>query len=455
MRVLLEKGETLFEALKKQNIRLNFSCGGRGICGGCMVEVEKFGKIKSCQFRIPGTYEVAIPKSIEFQTVGLIGDETPLENFSEEAGWDSSPVIAVDLGTTTVALAGFCEGRQSTASFTNPQRQYGADVMSRILQANAGKQAKLTEAIRIELCREIQKMADNLNNSCKRISVVIAGNTTMLHLLFGMDCKGLGKAPFLPSTLEKVEEVWKLKHRDGDTIFCNVTALPGISAFVGADIVSGIYALSIHRRTDNVLFVDLGTNGEMVLAHDGILYTASTAAGPAFEGNELAAELFGAGIIKCLHQMIQKGVIDQTGMLSEEYFEKGFPISTGDGKTLFFTQDIIRTIQMAKAAIRAGIEVLLKAARLDAGQVDEVILAGGMGFFTDPADAVGIGLLPADFLHKTKAAGNTSLLGAIRYSKGNRKQADAEIETIRMCAKEIILADASDFSGYYIHEMNF
>lgn len=455
MRVLLEKGETLFEALRKQNIKLNFSCGGKGICGGCMVEVEKFGKVKSCQFRIPGAYEVVIPKSIEFQAVGLIGDETSLENFSEEAGWDSSPVIAVDLGTTTVALTGFCEGRQITASFTNPQRQYGADVMSRILQANDGKQAELTEAIRLELCRKMQEMAEDLNKSCKKVSVVIAGNTTMLHLLFGMDCKGLGKAPFLPSTLEKVEEVWNLKNRDGDTISCKVTALPGISAFVGADIVSGIYALSIHERTANVLFVDLGTNGEMVLAHDGILYTASAAAGPAFEGNELAAELFGAGIIKCLHEMIQKRVIDRTGMLSEEYFEKGFPISTGDGKTLFFTQDIIREIQMAKAAIRAGIEVLLKAAGLDAGQVDEVILAGGMGFFTDPADAVGIGLLPADFLHKTKATGNTSLLGAIRYGRENQERADTQIETIRMRAKEIILAEDPDFPECYIQEMNF
>ncbi len=455
MKVLLKKGESLSEALRKQNIRLNLPCGGKGICGGCMVEVEQFGKVRSCQFRIPGTYEVTVPKSIEFQAVGLTEDEISSDSFLAEEGWDSRPVIAVDLGTTTVAMTGFYEGRQLASGFTNPQRRYGADVMSRLCQANDGKQEELTEAIRSELCSSIRKMTDDLCKSCREVSVVIAGNTTMLHFLFGLDCKGLGRAPFLPSTLEKVEEVWKLTNEDGGTISCNVTALPGISAFVGADIVSGIYALSIHRRTANVLFVDLGTNGEMVLAHGGILYTASAAAGPAFEGNELAAELFGAGILKCLHKMLQEGAVDSTGMLSEAYFKKGFPVSAEDKGTLYFTQDIIREIQMAKAAIRAGIEVLLKEAKIDARQVDEVLLAGGMGFFINPADAVGIGMLPEDFLHKTKAVGNTSLLGAIRYGKENRRHADMEIESVRKRAKEIVLADDPDFSGRYIDAMNF
>lgn len=455
MKVLLKKGETLFDALEKQNIRLNFSCGGKGICGGCRVEVEKFGKVKACQFKIPGEYEVSVPKSLEFQAVGLMEDGASLTSFLEKAGWDDCPVIAVDLGTTTIAMAGFYRGRQITSSFTNPQRQYGADVMSRILQANSGMLEELSQAIRLELGSKLQNMAEELEKACQKVKVVVAGNTTMLHLLFGMDCRGLGEAPFFPETLEKVEETWRFKDGNGNSCFYSVIALPGISAFVGADIVSGIYGLSLHKRTDRVLFIDLGTNGEMVLAHDGVLYTASTAAGPAFEGNELAAELYGAGIIKSLHRMLKNGIVDRTGRLIEEYFETGFPISSKDGRTLYFTQDIIREIQMAKAAIRAGIEVLLKVAKLKADQIDEVILAGGMGYFVNPEDAVGIGLLPTGFLQKAKTAGNTSLLGAIRYAKEDAKGADTEIGVIRMQAKNIILADEPDFSEYYIEDMNF
>lgn len=455
MKVLVKKGETLFEALRKQNIRLNASCGGKGICGGCRVEVEKFGKVKACQFKIPGSHEVSVPKSLEFQAVGIMEGQTSFPDWKEEAGWDNSPVIAVDLGTTTVAMMGFYRGRQTLSSFTNPQRQYGADVMSRILQANSGKLKELSEIIRLELEEKCKELAEELEPSCRKVRVVIAGNTTMLHLLFGMDCRGLGEAPFSPVTLEKEEETWSFKDRNGNSYDYSIIALPGISAFVGADIVSGIYGLSLHKRTDRTLFIDLGTNGELVLADHGALYTASTAAGPAFEGNELAAELFGAGIIKVLHRMKESKSIDPTGMLAEEYFETGFPVPLEDGRSLRFTQEIIREIQMAKAAIRAGIEVLLKEAKLKADQVDEVILAGGMGYFVDPADAVGIGLLPEKFLQKTKAAGNTSLLGAVRYAKEEKRSADAEMKELSKGAKDIILADNPDFSQYYIEYMNF
>ena len=318
-----------------------------------------------------------------------------------------------------------------------------------------GEVKELSEVIRLELEEKCKELAEELEPSCRKVRVVIAGNTTMLHLLFGMDCRGLGEAPFSPVTLEKEEETWSFKDRNGNSYDYSIIALPGISAFVGADIVSGIYGLSLHKRTDRTLFIDLGTNGELVLADHGVLYTASTAAGPAFEGNELAAELFGAGIIKVLHRMKESKSIDPTGMLAEEYFEKGFPVPLEDGRSLRFTQEIIREIQMAKAAIRAGIEVLLKEAKLKADQVDEVILAGGMGYFVDPADAVGIGLLPEKVLQKTKAAGNTSLLGAVRYAKEEKRSADAEMKELSKGAKNIILADNPDFSRYYIEYMNF
>ena len=166
MKVLLKKGETLFDALEKQNIRLIFSCGGKGICGGCRVEVEKFGKVKACQFL-------------------------------EKEGWDDCPVIAVDLGTTTVAMAGFYRGRQITSSFTNPQRQYGADVMSRILQANSGMLEELSKAIRLELGSKLQDMAEELEKACQKVKVVVAGNTTRTGMEIPVFIRSLRYPEFL------------------------------------------------------------------------------------------------------------------------------------------------------------------------------------------------------------------------------------------------------------------
>ena len=121
--------------------------------------------MKACQFKIPGSHEVSVPKSLEFQAVGIMEGQTSFPDWKEEAGWDNSPVIAVDLGTTTVAMMGFYRGRQTLSSFTNPQRQYGADVMSRILQANSGKLKELSEIIRLEREEKCKELAEEVEPS--------------------------------------------------------------------------------------------------------------------------------------------------------------------------------------------------------------------------------------------------------------------------------------------------
>lgn len=457
------KGECLWQALEKKNIVIDRPCNGNGTCGRCAVQVERFGKVKSCQFRLPGTYEVMVPEQMQFTTVGCLKDsgEERGENrwkpvFAEKAEWDAVPAAAVDIGTTTVAILVSYRGKQTVRNFTNPQRALGADVMSRIRAAAEGEADRLQQMLKERLEEELSSAVHELNADADTCSVIIGANTTMTHILCGWSCEGLGKAPFTPVSLELQEELWRISGGQE----ARVTILPGISAFIGADIVSGIFATGMLEEQEPVLLLDLGTNGEMALISRGSLLTASASAGPAFEGSDLAVQIHGAGIMHCLHDLRRKDIIDESGLLAEPYFEDGYPVSmipgmesVPDGARI--TQEDIREIQMAKAAIRAGIEILLEESGICAKEVSKVYLAGGMGYYLDAKDAVAIGLLPEEFMEKTIATGNTSLLGAVRYLKEETASAKEELASIRSRAKEIVLADHGTFEERYIGSMDF
>jgi uncharacterized 2Fe-2S/4Fe-4S cluster protein (DUF4445 family) len=293
------------------------------------------------------------------------------------------------------------------------------------------------------ILEQLQKVLAQAGERCR---VAIAANTTMLHLLNGWDCSGLGAAPFQPVSLAMRREQWTTPAGTAE-----VTQLPGISAFVGADIVSGIYALNLNKEEHPVLFIDLGTNGEMALGCRERLLVASTAAGPAFEGSELAMQLHGAGILNCLHRMLDEGVLDETGLLSDAYFQNGYPAA----EHMAMTQDDIREIQLAKAAIRAGITVLLKEYGITETEVSHVYLAGGMGYYLDPEDAVAVGLIPQEFETKTKAVSNTSLQGAMKYLCADAESAECELGEICKKAEKIVLAEHPLFEELYINHMSF
>lgn len=455
MKVTVYKGQNLAQALEKMNMTLEMPCNGAGSCGGCLVEVERFGKVKACQFRLAGTYEVAVPQRMVFQTLGL---SEKAQAFVQEklAEKETKPVIAIDLGTTTVALAGCYNKQVVSKSFINPQRSYGADVISRIDACCKGKQEELTSQIRQSLIEAITSIWEELHIVDEMIMassiIVVAGNTTMLQLLFGFDCCGLSKAPFTPSNVKLYRDILG-KEKEG-FVPVTITGLPGISAFVGADIVSGIYAVDLLSHKEATLFCDLGTNGELALWANDKLYVTATAAGPAFEGNEIATHLYGAGVVKTLAKMRKEQIIDETGLLSEAYFETGYPISTVSGQTIYFTQDIIRMIQLAKGAIRAGIAALLKCADISYEAIEKVYVAGGMGYFMNPEDAMQIGLFPSEFEGKIEAVGNTSLYGAMKYIY--QADADAKIlDYIRENATVLMLAEDDNFKESYVTFINF
>ena len=434
MIIRIEDNQTLWSALKEHGIEIDRPCAGNGTCGQCKVLIEGIGLVKACSYDTPGQYNVIIPQSADFDSLmkhTSSGDMAKRENWDIEENWDSQPVAAIDVGTTTVALRVFHQGRYFEKGFVNPQRSYGADVMSRIRRANEGDAQIMKEL----LWQQLQNYGLDEYFSGR---LIVSANTTMQHIMSGLSCQGLGQAPFTPVDISLRE----MEHGN-----MQITYLPGISTYVGADIVSGLYSLDTLHKDKPILLIDLGTNGEMAIGCKDRIVVTSAAAGPAFEGSELAMRIHGSGIMKVISDMLRQGIIDEYGTLKDQYFDTGYPTAAG----MNITQENIRDIQMAKAAIRAGIELLLEGYGVTADQVEQVYLAGGMGYYLDPQHALDIGLLPAG-IKRVEAIGNSSLAGAEKYAMTGDRQSLIDIVA---CSEEIVLAEQRNFEELYVEHMNF
>lgn len=370
-------------------------------------------------------------------------------------GTEGSPVpllylVCADIGTTTIAmqLRRVADGAvEQTFTCVNPQRVYGADVLSRIQAAeDPVKKAMMKHMVREALAEGVNVFRQRL--SCfgsdqkpKIERLAIAGNTTMLHLFMGYDTSGLGVAPFAPHSLSEVRTVF---------LGIDTVLLPGISAFVGADITADIVALSMQRRPEVTLLLDLGTNGEMVLGNRERLIATATAAGPAFEGG---TDSFGADLMAVCAGLREEGLLDETGLLKEPYFSEG--IEAGGAH---ITRENIRALQLAKAAVAAGIRIMCRKYGLrDADRIDRIFLAGGMGYYLDPQAAAEIGLIPKEWAKKTCAVGNAVLEGAFLYGReqGAEKPAEDGTDSVVLPAVECFnLAVEPDFEREYIASMS-
>lgn len=511
-----KKGENLLEVLQRNQMPIPAFCGGSGICGKCGVLVTE-GKLPvtaedrsifsgeeleagmrlACKAVLQENLGITVKQQPEsrFAALGTAGTEYirvhPQNPYKpEEYG------IAIDIGTTTLAFSLLkLENGEIVATDTrvNSQRRYGADVISRIQAANHGKTAELSMCIQRDIRAGIRAVKTHLPEGGKgQIShIVIAGNSVMLHLLRGYSCQGFCSYPFAPVTLEPenltLEELlFGLRGKESSDLLAQnaeVTLLPGLSAFVGADITAGLFACEMEKQTGNILFLDLGTNGEMALKAENRIYTASTAAGPAFEGGNikwgmgsvpgaisgvrfLAGELqiktiggeppegiCGTGVIESVAELLTAGVIDATGKLSEPYFTEGYPLGQNCRREIIrLMQSDIREIQMAKAAIRAGIEVLCKHGGISCDEIERVYLAGGFGYFLDIKKAAAIGIIPQELEEKTIPAGNTALKGALQFLE---EPDFARLEKIRAQTEEVVLAEDDGFEELYVHSMYF
>ena len=490
-------------------------CGGNGKCGKCAVRFKKgateitardrevfteeqlkLGWRLACLSYPKEGYEIEIPGAEEqiFAQMDRTFSEQTKDGISSKQLDDpgafqrkSDYGIAIDIGTTTLAavLVDLSTGKTvSAATGINHQRIYGSDVLSRIRASVDGRRFEMQRCIRQDLRKLIGELwTENIKK------IVIAGNTTMCHLLRGFPCDRLGVAPFVPVDIGMMKgsagELLGLKEFTAE-----VTILPGISAFIGADIASGAALLGMEATESYKLLLDIGTNGEMVLGKKDHLFAASTSAGPAFEGGNISCgmasipgaishvvidekkkahvdvicglgmsghEISGAGIsgsgicgsgmIDLYAEFLRHGIVDEYGTYIDEYFENGYFLTD----TVKFTQGDIRELQMAKAAIRAGIEILLQKAGINASQVENCYLAGGFGSQMDVRNAVKIGLIPPELNDKTVAAGNTALEGAKQYLLG--RLTDPQLKKLIEDTKEVNLANEKEFEELYLQHM--
>ncbi|MBQ7583629.1 MAG: DUF4445 domain-containing protein, partial [Lachnospiraceae bacterium] len=379
-------------------------------------------------------------------------------------GMPKNPVVAIDIGTTTLAAALLDPDRKiiiSTVTGVNHQHSFGADVISRIQAANQGRGDELKRLIH----DDIKKLLSALSVD-EAVPVIISANTTMQHLWQGLSCETLGVAPYTPVDIS-------CRSIDGCTL------LPGISTYVGADIVSGIVATGMDLSEKPCVLIDLGTNGEMAIGCRDRIMVASTAAGPAFEGGNISCGtagipgavmsvaieagavkyetigglppigLCGTGVIEVVYELLKEDLIDDTGLMDENIDEDGFMIAD----QVFFTQKDVREVQLAKAAIRAGLETLLQAYGAGYDEVGTLYLAGGFGLKMDLKKACGIGLLPCELLERTEAVGNTSLKGASLFAFDDRIR-DRFIKAASS-SEEVSLADSRVFQDEYMKRMGF
>ena len=358
--------------------------------------------------------------------------------------------LAIDIGTTTVVLALIDLSAGKTVarhSFINPQRAFGPDVISRIDAANKGRLSELSEMITGSISQGIAALLSAGGISPKDIAgICIAGNTLMVHLLLGLPCKSLGVAPF------EIEHTLAGRYSSADLfpgagVCCDVRIVPWMAAYVGGDITAGLLHV-LPEGARRFVLMDLGTNGEMALCCDGRLTVTATAAGPAFEqpvmapgaGSGAGLSFEGAsGVISALAAMIREEVLSETGRL-----EKEGPL----------TQKQVRELQLAKSAIRSGLEILLETNGLGYADLDAIYLAGGIGQAMDVGDAVTVGIIPPALEAKARPAGNAALGGAaaILLSPAGT---GADMEKLLPGAQEINLAAHPRFNDYFMEHMLF
>ena len=370
----------------------------------------------------------------------LLGEKRPLQGGGRR-------LVTADIGTTTIAMLLYhTNGAVAERYVTvNPQTAYGADVLSRIRAAEEREYAE-------EMCRQVREALEKgirrftkLLTEGESLYLVLAANTTMTYLLMGWDAEELGHAPFDAGHLSAAQV-----QIAGVPCF----VFPGCSAFVGGDIVAGIYACRMAEQRKRILLIDLGTNGEMVLGDCHRRIACATAAGPAFEGGANRG-IWGADMVSLLATLLREKILDGTGLLREDFFEKGIRIGN-----VSVTQSAIRSVQLAKAAIAAGIEILLDRYGITAGKVDEVVLAGGFGYYLNPEEAAEIGLLPKELAGKTITGGNTALSGALRagrelFEENNADGLAARLETLAGNTEIVNLALEPQFESRYIRAMDF
>ena len=485
--VLVDFGTLLSDALFIEK-----PCGGRGACGKCKVvargalsemsasererltEREMLDGVRlACMTAVLGDCEVFLRKGEEDGKIVSDGHFPPFS----PAPIFSRYGVAIDIGTTTLVARLFDQAGEmlTEASSLNPQAEFGADVISRVEAALAGKSEMLAKAIQTAIDQLLRSLARQARIDAKEIDgLVITGNTVMLSLLTKENVTSFSCAPFALGRTFGEELVAAQLSLSSVRATAKIYLPPCISAFVGADMTCAILSTRLCEKA-TAMVADIGTNGEMALWHKGRLTVCSTAAGPAFEGvgismgmraaagaidkielvgGELLAHVIGggsprgicgSGLVDAAATMLLRGDLDESGDMEESPTVIAAPVSV--------SAEDIRALQLAKSAICAGMLTLMETEAANASELDALYVAGGFGHFLNVRNAARIGLFPSALAKKASAVGNAALAGAtlLLLSADERQRA----EEIASKAIHLPLATNPIFSRHYLEGMSF
>lgn len=520
---------TILEYCRSHGIAgIETPCGGKGTCGKCKVTVTKpyYKEVLACQTKICDGMEIIVgggtitgvgtdmneaKVSASDEMVVLVDRKSDMQenpvsvygNHSSNAG----TLAACDIGTTTVVC--YLIDKETgqiiaVRSGANPQRSFGADVLSRIDaaaraddndKANGGLQMMQSQIVSL-----LNGFILEMLMECGRTEVClfsVAGNTVMCHLLMGISPEKLGRAPFMP------DEYFGREFNPLDIGFENCQTMiifPAVSGFVGGDITAGM--METVNCNELTLYLDIGTNGEMALGKGDRYVCCATAAGPAFEGaqiemgmpaskgavdkvwlegrrikysvigNDRPVGLCGSGLIDALAILLKAGIIDENGTIlsgqelpilfrsyvfeleaedAAQSSESSLAVYIAPG--VYITQEDIRKLQLAKGAIAAGIDILFKEYGCKPCDLDILTFAGGFGNYIDKASAAAIGLFPPELLDRAKEVGNAAGNGAVSAALSQEAWESALDISGKM--RYIELASYPRFDEIYVEHMNF
>ncbi len=439
------------EILKDAGIKQPKPCGGKGICKKCEVLLNG-EKVLSCKTSVncDSCIKLASFKDIEGITEGVNREFEAEPLVAEGFG------AAIDIGTTTIAgyIYKFPECKLvKSVCVSNPQSEYGADVITRIEYFKNGGKENLYNAVSTAISEIIKGFEID--------KYVICANTTMLYLLTQINPVELAVAPYHANELFGR---W----------FENAYLMPCNSSYVGSDVISAAMACNMYNDKISLL-VDIGTNGEMMLkAHDK-LYCCSTAAGPCFEGAGIACGIqavegainkvyienrklcfstigntepvgiCGTGLVDAIAALLELGIIEESGYMEEEYY-------FGNSK-VYISPDDIRMFQLAKAAICSGIDTLINYAKVTSDDIETLYIAGGFGSYLNSINAERTGIIPHGFSDKIKIIGNGAGIGASMVLRSRKCMEEAEF--LASHAENISLSGSPCFMDRYVENMMF
>lgn len=504
-----DEDKNLLEILSENGFIVEAACGGAGTCGKCKIRVsgnvtpktEQESKLLSdaddlrlaCRTYPRGDVSIWIDGHVSCASAPVFksGKTEIFPNIEIK----NTPAlgIAFDIGTTgiTAALYDLASGiKLKEICDENTGRVFGADIISRISYSIKDEESKtrLTDTLRGQL----NSITAALHKKKSEILyITVAANTALLHFLTGKPVNGLAQAPYTPDSTFGFEV-------DACDIGINcknakVYLLPAISGYVGADITAGLIAARFHKKNGFSLFVDIGTNGEMAAGGKDGITCCSTAAGPAFEGAGLSCGMparpgainyidfengrfkietisgtepvgiCGSGIIDVIAMLVRYRAVDTGGrLLPRELTYPGFRDfvhDTPDGVVFHITDKVyvtandVRTIQLAKAAIRAGMDTLLTGSEKSYDDVRALYLAGAFGSLIRSESAAAIGLIPPELLTRVVPVGNSSAAGAAGVLLSRRVK--SQLKTVLKKTRSIELSGDQTFFNNYIDAMSF